>query len=355
MHDSDKMRIVTPQKQQPIAKEQIMKYSTLHKTSFFLTFTIMVAVVTTAMAQGPRRGIFGDWNITTQFGERPFESILEFSQGAEGSLKGSWITFFGLTELKDVKYEDNQLSFTQTFRGREGETTSKFSGVIEEGKLTGTLSSDRGESEVAGKRAPRISRAVGGWAMKIKVGEREFTGTLNIKSDSGGDLVGKWSSQRGEQEVDALAYSRGELSFTRTIKTQDNEWESAFKGNIRGNAITGVSTSDRGEAEMVGERIGGAAIGTWNLDLASERGSRSQRLWINADMSALYGSSAIDKITLGGNQLSFRYAVQFGDREFESDFQGRIDGDTLTGELTTSQGARKVTGKKVVSSFRRRR
>lgn len=332
-----------------------MKNAAFKRTALFLTFTFGLAAVTQVFAQSPRRGLYGDWNIKTQFGERDFDSILNFSRDGDGNLTGSWIAFWGVTELKDVKAEENQLSFTQTFRGRNSEMTSKFEGAIDEGKLTGTLSSDQGESKVVGERAARISRAAGSWAMKIKAGEREYTGTFTVKSNSDGTLTGEWKNERGEQKVSDLAYSRGELAFKRTIKTQDNEWESAFQGNIRGNALTGVFKSDRGEAETVGKRIGGPAIGTWNLDLESEGGPRHQRLVVNPDLSGLYGSTAIDTVKLENNQVSFKLTMAFGDREFNLDFRGKIDEDTLTGDLTTAQGTRKVTGKKVARSFRRGR
>jgi hypothetical protein len=350
--DSDTM--AKPPSEEPSRDEEpTMKYPILKKTALYLSLGL--AVITPTFAQAPLRGLYGDWNIEMQFGERSVDSILNFSRDADGNLTGSWISFWGVTELKDVKYDANQLSFTQTFRTRDGEMTSKFQGATDDGKLTGTTSSERGESKVVGERAPRISRAAGNWAMTIKAGEREFTGTLAIKSDSDGNLTGVWKSQRGEQKLSDLAYSRGELAFKRTITTPDGEWESAFQGTIRGNTLTGVFKSDRGEAETTGQRMGGPAIGTWNLELDSEFGRRQQRLRINPDMSGLYGSTAIEAVKLDNDQVSFNVSLAFGDRQFEMDFQGKIDGDTLTGELTTGQGTTKVTGKKLVRTFARER
>ena len=58
-----------------------------------------------------------------------------------------------MNELKDVKFEDNKLSFTQVTNFGGQERTSKFTGTIEEGELSGLLVSDRGETEINGKRA----------------------------------------------------------------------------------------------------------------------------------------------------------------------------------------------------------
>ena len=105
----------------------------------------------------------------------------------------------------------------------------------------------------------------------------------------------------------------------------------------------------------MGERIGGSAIGTWNLDLESEAGPRHQRLVINPDLSGLYGSTAIDTLKVDNSQVSFKVSMEFGDRQLNWDFQGKIDEDTLTGDLTTAQGTQKVSGKKLVRTFRRAR
>ena len=317
---------------------------------------LLGAITTTSHAQGQRRGgVYGYWNISMEIGERTMQSILNFSRNQNGEMNGQWISFFGSTPLSDVSLEDNKLQFTMTRRGRNGETTSKFTGSLAEGKLSGALSSEQGESKVTGERAPRVSRAAGDWAMAIKAGEREYKGTLSIQSGSEGELSGEWTSERGTSKVTDVTYSRGELGFKRLIKTEDNSWEMIFTGNIRGNAITGTAKSERGEAEVTGERVGGAAIGTWDLALESDGNTRSHRLRVNPDMSALYGSTAIEKVKLEGKNLSFTSTLKFGDREFSSEFKGKIDGDALTGEVTSGQGTRKVTGKKQAPTFRRNR
>ena len=69
----------------------------------------------------------------------------------------------------------------------------------------------------------------------------------------------------------------------------------------------------------------------------------------------MYGSLAIKKIDLKDGKVSFKSAVEFGDRTFELDFQGKLDESSLTGEITTSRGTQKVTGKKVIRRSRRGR
>jgi hypothetical protein len=300
--------------------------------------------VSAQQSQSGRGGLYGDWQITMKFGERPMESILSFSRNQEGQYAGQWISFWGMNELKDVKFEENKLSFTQVVQFQDQEMTSKFTGTIEQGELSGLLVSDRGETEIKGKRAPRIPRGVGSWEMKIKAGEREYTGTLTITADKEGNLSGTWKSSSGESKVSDLKYEDRKLTFKRVIQRENNQTEMAFEGTIGNNSLEGVFKSDRGESAATGTLVGASLIGTWNLDIESERGARKQRLRVNADMSALYGSTLIKKINLDGDKVSFKYVMQFGDQEYETSFEGKIAESKLTGELKTSRGTSKVTG-----------
>ena len=298
-----------------------------------------------------RRGLYGDWEVKIDYDGRQAESILSFSRNREGNQTGQWISFWGVSELKEVKYEESQLSFLRVRRNREGQsTTSKFTGTVKDGKLSGILSSDRGESKLEGKRSAGISRAVGSWALKLKMGEREFESTLVVTVDKEGKLAGEWKSQQGEHEVRDVSYERGKLTFKRKSKMQDRQWESTFEGHIeRGrNTLSGVIKSERGEITVNGNRIGTSLIGNWDLEVTSERGSRKQRLKVNPDMSGLYGAVAIEKVNLEGDEVSFKVALEFGERKFEMSFKGKIEESKLTGELTTSRGNQKVTGTKVI-------
>jgi len=303
------------------------------------------------------RGIYGDWQIKMKFGEREFESILSFSRNQEGQYTGQWISVWGMNDLQDVKFEDNKLSFVQVFRGGDNEFTQNFTGTVEDGKLTGVMSGDRGESKIEGQRSPRMSRAVGNWEMKFKIGDREITTTLAVKTSKEGELSAEWQSEWGEHKITDLQYERGKLTFKRESKFQDRQMESTFEGTIaRDNTLTGVIKSEMGEVQVEGKLIGAALIGTWNLDMEFNWGrTGKQRLRVNPDLSALYGSYLIKKINLDGDKVSFKFVRSSGDgnREFEFNFEGKIADTKLTGEMTRSPGSTtKVTGTKRV--FRRR-
>ena len=332
-----------------------MKHRTFFKAVLCCLLTVHVMLSAQASAQSRRGGLYGDWQIKYQAGERQREAIISFSRDSEGNRTGQWISFMSLSDLGDLKYEDGQFSFSRVSRGRDGEsTTSKFTGTIQDGKLSGTMSSDRGEYKVEGKPSPRMPRAVGGWEMKLKMGEREFTSKLIVNVDKEGKLTGQWQSQRGESEITDLQYERGKLTFKRKSTYQDRERESTFEGTVQGDTLSGVIKSERGEITAEGKQIGGSLIGTWNLEAVSERGSRKNRLMVNPDMSGLYGAIPIKKVNLEGNQVSFKIVREFGDQTFEMSFAGKVEDSKLTGELTSYRGSQKIKGTKVVRTSRRR-
>ena len=306
-------------------------------------------------AQQRGRGINGDWLVTQEYNGQPYQSLVVFSRDQEGNQTGYWIGFRGLSELKNVQIDAGKLSFAYDRRNRDGDTvTVSFAGKIQDGQLSGTLSSDRGDSDIEGTRVPRVPQAVGKWEMTYSYGDREFTSTLIIKADAEGELTAEWPSERVTHTVTALNYERGNLTFKRATKMEDRQWESTFKGTLRGNRISGAFNSDRGETQVAGTRIGGALIGTWMLDTQSERGAGKQRLLVNRDMSGLYGAIPIKKIKFEDDKVSFTLALEFGDRTFEMDFAGKLTEGKLTGELASDRFSQQVTGTKVVRNFRRR-
>ncbi|MBN2130942.1 MAG: hypothetical protein JW741_15680 [Sedimentisphaerales bacterium] len=330
-----------------------MRHQTFLKA---VLFCIVMVLATQVGAQTTRRwGLYGDWQIKIDFSGRQMESILSFSRTQEGTWTGQWISFWGLSELEDVKYEEGQLSFSRSRPGRDGQTsTSKFTGKIEEGKLSGTLTSDRGESAVEGQRSPRVSRAVGMWEMKLQMGEREFNAMLTVKAGAEDQLSAEWRSERGELEISDVQYERRNLSFKMKSTNADRQWEAAFAGTISGDALSGTVTSERGEIKAEGTRVGAALVGTWMLDITSERGARKQRLRVNPDMTGMYGAIPIKKVTLEDGRVGFVMTLEFGDQSFEMTFDGKLEEAKLTGELKTARGASKITGTKVVRPSRRR-
>ncbi len=323
-----------------------MKYATIRTTGLFVVVVALLSPQMGLSAVQKRDPLVGDWQIKVEFNERQIESILSFSKNKKGDYRGQWLSFWGAIDLSDVKFEEGNLSFTQTVRFGDQERTSSFTGTIKRRKLSGTLSSDRGETEVEGQRAPYVPNAAGEWKLKIKVGDQEYESTLVIKAETKGQLSGQWISNWGEHEIKDIQFKAGDLTFIRASKVQDREWESTFNGTVKAGVLSGAFKGERGETPVEGTRVGADLVGRWDLTTTSDDSSRKQMLRVYPDLSGCYGSIAIDKIGLEDNRISFKAVTQFGDRNIENSFSGEINGKKLSGELTSSRGTRTVEGTK---------
>ncbi|MCK4858143.1 MAG: hypothetical protein KAT58_09260, partial [candidate division Zixibacteria bacterium] len=272
-----------------------MKQRAISRTAR-LGLIILLMTLAHVSAGSAKRGIQGDWQVKIDFNGQEVSSILSLSNGKDGNLKGEWISFWGLSELKDLKYEGNQLSFVRISRFSGRESTTKFAGSIKRGKLSGTLSGDRGEYKADGKRLRRMPFVAGNWETKLKVGDREFTANLIVKANEQGKLTADWQSQWGEHEISNVQFKAGKLTFDRKSKIQDRQWESSFDGTVKAHTLSGTIKSERGDITVEGKRAGAPIIGQWELEITSDSGSRKQLLRVNPDLSAMLGPISVEKV-----------------------------------------------------------
>ena len=323
-----------------------MKMLTSHKTVWFLALIVSLTPLAGLQAGRAKRGITGDWQVKADVNGEQITSIVTFSKNKEGRLAGNWIGFWGVSELTDIKHEGKELSFAWSARFGDSETRMNFKGLIERGKLSGLLSSDSVEFDVEGKRLRRMPLVMGNWDTKLKMGEREFSVMLAVKADEEGKLAADWQSQWGEHEITDVKFKGGKLSFKRKSKIKNRQWESTFAGTIKGHTLSGTITSERGDITAKGKRVGAALVGQWELEITSERGNRKQLLRVNPDLSGILGAIAIKKIDLDNDKVAFKTVLEFSEQEYEISFAGQLEGGKLTGELTSSRGSQKVTGRK---------
>ena len=324
-----------------------MKQQVSHRTAFSIVFVVLAASIGHVSAGPAKDRITGDWQVKIDADGRQMVSIISLSADKEGTLSGKWISFWGASDLSDLKYENNELTFSRTSRFRGRETNSTFSGRIKQGKLSGTFSRGLEKSEVECKRIRTVSRAAGSWDMKIKAGEQEYAATLQVSAGKKGRLTADWKSQWGEHEIENIEFKNSNLTFKRNSKVQDRNWESVFEGQIKGHALSGTFKSERGEIAAKGQRIGADLVGKWELQIQSDSGSRTQILRVYPDLSGLYGPIPIAKVYLEGDTVSFKTGLEFGERKLEYSFTGKLYGKKLSGELTGSRGSQKVDGLKI--------
>ena len=310
--------------------------------SIVLTCLLLLLQTSFALAA---EDITGEWEMKMEFGGRESFATMTISKKADGSLTGKW----GSGELTDVKFEDGKLTFARILTFGDQEFIMEYAGTLKDGKITGTMSSDRGEFAVNGARKKPKLPALGQWDIKYNIGDREITGRLIISEKPDGTLAGKWDAEFGEHTVSNVKFQNGKLNYTRKSKFGEREFESTFEGTIKGHKLAGAFKSRRGEMPATGERVGAPLIGKWELTTTSERGTRTRMLTIFGDMTGRYesfgGEIPIKDIKLEGDQVTFVIEMGFGDRTFRLDFKGKLDGKSLTGELVSERGITEVAGK----------
>jgi len=293
--------------------------------------------------------IAGDWDMTMDFNGNKAVATLSITQKPDGSYSGKW----GASDLSNVKLEGNKLTFTRTTRFGDNEMTSNFAGTVQDGKLTGLRSSDRGEFETTGVKMKPKSPAAGVWDLKYSIGDRDVTARMVISEKPDGTLEGKYTSQLGESAMSDVKFQGGKLTFGRTAKFNDQEFKMTFAGTIQDSKLTGTFKTEMGEVPVTGTRFGGALIGKWELTSVSERGTRELLMTINPDLTGRYefffAEIPIKDLKLEGNQVTFAVESSFGDRTFRMDFKGTVEGNTLKGQTTSERGTSEITGKKLPS------
>lgn len=310
-----------------------------------LVFVLFLCAGLWAAPQG--KGLFGEWDMKLNFDNSQMKSILTFARDKEGELTAQWISIFGIGEVKDIKREGKDITFTLINQIGGQEYTSNFIGTLEKGELSGLLSSDQGEITTEGKKLKRMPPILGSWNMIIKMGDREFKTVLVVILDKQKKLQAEWQSQWGEHEISDVQFKDGKLTFSRVSKFGDREWETTYEGALKGHTLKGTFSSQQGQIPANGKRVGAALVGKWDLTMTSERGTRKQRLTVLPDLSARFGSLPIKKIGHEEGKVSFEMTLQFGDNEYEIGLEGKLKAGKLTGKLTSSQGISEVTGTKI--------
>lgn len=203
-----------------------------------------------------------------------------------------------------------------------------------------------------------------------RMGGRELYGDWNVESGQGrrgnsilyfygdddGRLIGQWINFRGMTELEDVRCKDNKVSFSQTVSFGGDEYKANFSGTIAGDKLSGNfqhgGSQSKIEAQRIrevsteGTRADSRLVGNWNLEVTGDRGSNRQRLKVNPDMTGMYGTTQIEKVDLEGDKVSFKIVFEWGTRKFEMNFEGKLDGSKLVGEISAFRGTQKVIGRK---------
>jgi hypothetical protein len=312
-----------------------------------VSLMLVVTLCTGVGAAAQNRGLAGQWDMSLDFDTWQTTSVLSFARDTEGSLTAQWVSIMGISQVKDIKREGKDLTFSVVTRLGDQDYTSSFVGTLAKGEISGLLISDQGEITTQGKRLKRMPLIAGAWDMTITVGERVVNTTLKITPDEQGTLQAEWQSQWGEHKITNVQFKDGKLTFARVSTFNENEWKSTYEGTMKNHVLTGAFSSPQGEMSANGKRAHGGFVGKWDLAITSDQGTQKQRLTILPDLTARFGAVPIKEIKFEDQQVSFDMTLPFGDDEYELSFTGTLQARNLTGKMTSAQGTSEVAGTKV--------
>ena len=131
-----------------------MKQLTFQKAAGFLVLVAVAIPLSQASTAQPKKRFAGDWNVTIDYEGREMTSILSLADDEKGKLSGKWISLMGIGELKDLKYEDNKLTFAQVYKLGDNEIKIDFAGKIAKGVLSALTESAIPEKNIDLFRVP---------------------------------------------------------------------------------------------------------------------------------------------------------------------------------------------------------
>jgi hypothetical protein len=199
----------------------------------------------------PPASLIGQWDLTLKTPNRDVLVKLTFSAKPHASYSGLWASRRGENALTDIKYENGKLSFTRKSNYQGEERTSTFTGTVEGHKISGNLSSPRGEFT---STATRVGAAlVGKWELtSAGMDGTPRTRILTIKDD----LSAKYQFGR-DREVDItdLKIDGDQVTFKMILSMGERKFPMEFKGKLAETTLNGEFITSRGAREVSGKRM----------------------------------------------------------------------------------------------------
>jgi hypothetical protein len=295
----------------------------------------------------PKLPALGTWDISFNVGDREITGKLSITQKPDGTLEGKWTSERGNTVVSNVKFQDGKLTYHRKSTFGERTFESDFEGTVKGHALAGAFKTQRGEMPATGKRigAP----LVGKWELTSTSDRGTYTYVLTIY----GDMTGRSQFFGSEIPIRDLKLEGDQVTYTVDWVWGDRTYTMNFKGTLDGKSLTGQFTADWGTSEVSAKKIEAASpfVGKWELTTTSDRGTRTRTLTINEDMTGTYLSrdreTAITDLNIEGDQISFKVTRTYNEREYTTEFKGKLAGEALEGDVISSRGSRKTTGKKI--------
>ena len=128
-----------------------MNKSTFRFGVRFALLLVTVVLFSAAAATADENPV-GTWNLKLEFRGRQVDVTLTIEKG-DDDYSGTWEGARGSTELSDLKYEGNKLTWVRKVERQGQEFSIDYEATIAGDSLEGKMITPRGENTFSGKRA----------------------------------------------------------------------------------------------------------------------------------------------------------------------------------------------------------
>ena len=94
----------------------------------------------------------------------------------------------------------------------------------------------------------------GTWTVSMEFQGQPVTVTLEIKDAEGGGLTGTWTSPRGADALQDVKWDGEQLTFSRTVNRQGQEFTVQHTAKVQGDTLEGKITMPQREVPFTGKR-----------------------------------------------------------------------------------------------------
>jgi hypothetical protein len=209
----------------------------------------------------------GTWKWDREFGEVTMHFTLRLKLD-DGKLTGTLDTLRGEeamepAAIEEPKLEGDKIAFVVTRQFNDNEFTINYEGTVKEDAIDGLTKLDFGgearEFEWAAKRGLDWQDVLGEWAIAAETPDgNTIEWTLKLTKE-GDDVKGTVASERfGESELSEIAIKAAQLTFAVVREFDGNEFRMTYKIEPRGDALKGSAQfGDDAERtlEFTGKRV----------------------------------------------------------------------------------------------------
>jgi len=298
----------------------------------------------------------GKWTWISRFNNSEFTNVAELTQTAD-RLGGTFTGPDGQkSEIKDAKLtKENEISFTITREFNGQRVVVRHVGTLDgdtiRGKRTITINGEDREVEWEARREKRLSLS-GTWKWTVEVVGVSYPSTL-VLVQQGERLSGKLTVENLGDTPATVDIQEGklagdEVSFRASRTVDGEELKAHFSGKVEGDTIKGQVTiitadSERKVEWKAARQKPASAAGKWEwivsfggMEFTASGEFKTEGDKITGSTNVLEQKAELREGRVSGNMVSFVTVRDVNGTELKSRFEGKLEGDTITGKIKGS-------------------